>query len=41
MVGSPRQQPRFHVLMFDVMSGFLLAISLTYFGQHSFLVGNI
>jgi len=41
VLGPPRQQPRLHVLVLDVMSRFDLAIRLTDLGQHPFLIGDV
>src|SRR5450759_3467294 len=40
-IGSPGQQPRLHVLVFDVVSRLDLAIRLPNLGQHSLLIGDV
>ncbi len=41
MIRAPGQQPGFHVLVPDVVTGFHLPVGLLYFRPHALLVGNI
>ena len=41
MTRAPRQQPRFHVLVPDVVTGLHLPVGLLNLRPHTFLVGNI
>jgi hypothetical protein len=41
MLRTPRQQPCFHVFVFDVVAGLHLAFHLTDFSQHPLLIGDV
>ncbi len=41
MIRAPRQQPRFHVLVPDVVTGLHLPVGLLKLRSQAFLVGNV
>ena len=41
MVGTPGQEPGFHILVLDIVAGAYLTIGLADFGPQPFLVDNI